>query len=485
MVTSVSRIFAPATRCVPVTMRRAETAVSRNVADSHEQAVGPVALHVLTRLVLGGPSRPVLCSLDGLARGGWRPVLLAGAAALHEEERLELLDAAPAVPLLRVPTLVRDPAPRRDAAAVAVLRDAIRRLAPALVHGHTAKAGALLRVAARGRVHRPVVFHTYHGHSLTRAASGRRAPLWRVLERLLAPCSDRLIAVSPGQREELARLLGARAQRRLVTLPLAFDPAAYTAPDPGEERRFRLLALRPGMRTLAFVGRGVPVKGLGLLATACRRLAALDPWAARRLRIAVIGPVDPPVRADIEQTLAGADQGPAWVFFGSSLNPLPLVGAADGLVLPSLSEGTPVSVLEALYLGKPVLAAAVGGVPELLATDWRYDAPGQWRTTASAPRGTLLPPGAPEAWADALARFVADPLAVAGAPQERRRFVTTTFAPHERTRELAALYAACGVEAPATREDPAADRDTLKGGPPRPRPPAVRGATWGRAPHGP
>ena len=408
----------------------------------------PLALHVATRLILGGPTRPIGATLAALERRGFRTALAAGRAEAGEVEDLPV-----GAPPVRLSSLRRAPSPWFDPPALLALTRLVRRLRPAIVHTHTAKAGALGRLAARLAGSGAATVHTFHGHSMGRAASGRAAPLWTACERALAAgATDLALAVSPGQRDELARLVP-RLEGRLRTVPLPLDLTAYPplGADDAWDLGRRTRPAAPDGVSLAFVGRGVPVKGLDFLARAGTRLGARNRRAAERLTIVVAGPVAPEVaRAIDDERRAGS--GPQWLFLGPLPNPLPVIAAAGGIVLPSWSEGTPVAVLEALALGRPVLASAVGGVPELLAADWRREGPGEWRATPAPPRGLLLPPGHVEAWAEALERFVLGPRRIPGDPVERRGFAQRVFDPRGRGDDVAALY-----------------RDLLKKKEPRPR----------------
>lgn len=399
-------------------------------------------LHVLTRVVLGGPTRPVLAVVRRLARAGSAAWLAAGPPGLDEEAA-----AAPAIDLVHVPSLVRDPSPVDDVRALAALTGLIRRLRPTIVHSHTAKAGALARFAARVARTGAKTVHTFHGHSLDPAVSGAAAGLFRLLERGLARASDRIVTLSPGQRADLARRLGAAAAAKMAVVPLAIDRDEYPDADPAQGERFD--ALTAGFaRRFVFVGRGVPVKALDRLAAAFAR-AVRVPDTPRTCCV-VIGPVESGVRSAAS---SAAGEAP-FFFFGPAQNPLPLIRAADALVLPSWSEGTPVAVIEALGEGKPVLASSVGGIPELLAASWTRRAAGDWRTSPCAARGALLAPGDLEGWTAALAAAARDPSTVPGEAGERRSFALSTFDADARAGELFALYGSLRARR-ASRQEPA------------------------------
>src|SRR5207253_393765 len=115
-----------------------------------------------------------------------------------------------------VGSLRRNPGPR-DVLALIALTRIIGSERPHVVHTHAAKGGTLGRVAAivagtlRGP--RPVLVHTFHGHSLTGYFSPRTAAVYRRIERFLAARTDVLIAVSDEVRDELVRLRVAGAER--------------------------------------------------------------------------------------------------------------------------------------------------------------------------------------------------------------------------------------------------------------------------------
>lgn len=401
----------------------------------------PIALHVLTRLIVGGATRPVFetcCLLSGM---GYRPVLAVGSAATHEVPRDDLLGRYPDLPVLQIPSLVRSPSPVKDLRALGILTAAVRRLRPLVVHTHTAKAGTLGRLAGRlARRKGTTLVHTFHGHSLSRTTSGSMAPLWNAMERVLAAgATDLVLTLSPSQAEEIGRRLGDAARRRIAVLPLGVEldeePVSVA-----QARRIRALR-SDGDTWLVFVGRGVRAKGLDDLAVAHARLASRRADLGRRLGIAMVGPVEPRVRREVDEILSRAGLAERWCWFQASLEAPALMREFDGLVLPSRSEGTPVSVIEALGAGMPVLASAVGGVPELLSHRWEREAPGAWRTIPADPRGLLLPAQDPDAWARAFEQLLTGRNPVPGDRDERRAFARGVFDTLLHTRDLCALYA--------------------------------------------
>ena len=186
-------------------------------------------LRVFSRLNIGGPSLHVIHLSAGLASHGFETHLVVGQTGTHEGDFLDLAHAR-GVDLSVFPELGRAIHPLNDLRALLKLYRLMRRERPAIVHTHTAKAGALGRIAARlARV--PVVLHTYHGHVL----SGYFHPLanhfFRGIERALAPATDVLLTVSESVKEDLVRLGVASADRvRVVPLGLDLQPLTGALP---------------------------------------------------------------------------------------------------------------------------------------------------------------------------------------------------------------------------------------------------------------
>jgi glycosyltransferase involved in cell wall biosynthesis len=134
------------------------------------------------------------------------------------------------------------------------------------VHSHAAKAGALGRLAALAAFRpsrRPVLIHTFHGHSLSGYFSRGRSATFLRIERFLARRTDRLIAVSAEVRDELAQLVVAPPEKFEV-IPLGFELSPFLVVDPDRAARRRAfcaeLGVRDDARVVTLVARLVPIK---------------------------------------------------------------------------------------------------------------------------------------------------------------------------------------------------------------------------------
>jgi glycosyltransferase involved in cell wall biosynthesis len=112
-------------------------------------------------------------------------------------------------------------------------------------------------------------------------------------------------------------------------------------------------------------------------------------------------------------------------FLGPRRDVPDLLNAMDLFVLPSYSEGVSLALLEAMAVGLPVIASAVGGTPEVI-TD--------------GVTGLLIPPRDPAALAGALARFLADPAGAKQMGAKARRHVAANFSLERLGREINAIY---------------------------------------------
>jgi hypothetical protein len=159
-------------------------------------------LAILTRLNIGGPAIQVTLLNRELNQLGYNSTLIVGRCESDEADMRYLLQSGDRVTFL--PRMARSVSALRDLAALWALYRLIRRERPDIVHTHTAKAGALGRLAAfLARV--PIIVHTFHGNSLQAYFSAPFSLVARLVERSLARITDRICVLCPQQMEELAR----------------------------------------------------------------------------------------------------------------------------------------------------------------------------------------------------------------------------------------------------------------------------------------
>ncbi|MBP0453428.1 glycosyltransferase family 4 protein [Kitasatospora sp. RG8] len=243
---------------------------------------------------------------------------------------------------------------RSDAAAIGELRRAFT--GADVVHAHGLRAGLLsdlaLRTAGRFpglRPETPLVVTSHHAL----LATGMERRLQRLMERRVARAADLVLGAS-SDLVARARELGATDAR---LGPVAAPPMPEGRLERAEARA-ALLGDGPDRPLVLAVGRLVPQKAFGLLLDAARELAALDPEPLLLLA------GDGPEAAGLRERVA-AEKLPVRLL-GYRTDVPDLLAAADVVVVPSRWEARSLVVQEAMRAGVPVVATAVGGVPELV-----------------------------------------------------------------------------------------------------------------------
>jgi glycosyltransferase involved in cell wall biosynthesis len=245
------------------------------------------------------------------------------------------------------------PRPARDLAAVLRLRRLLRAWAPDIVHAHGLRAGGLAALALTGglagaRGGRCVLVVTVHNAP---PAGGMAGLAYRVLERITARRADAVTWVS-GDLAGRMRRIGARDGGR------ALVPAAdYAPPSAGQIAAARASLGGQHRPIVLAAGRLAPQKGYPVLLAAATRWQHRDPVPL--LVIAGEGPLAGTLADQARAT------GVAVRFLGQCGDVPALLGAADVVVVPSVWEGQPLIVQEALRAGKPLVASRTGGIPDV------------------------------------------------------------------------------------------------------------------------
>ena len=306
-----------------------------------------------------------------------------------------LRDAARAAGVRYVPVehLRRGINPFHDALGLVELVRLCRRERPEILHANSSKAGVLGRIAGV-LTGVPIRIFTAHGWAFA-AYRGLPGRLYLWADRFVRPLTTQVICVARLERE-----LGIRARtcvpERSVVVHNAVDVGSFAA------------ARETGGRPrIVSVGRFAYPKDYATLVEA---LARID--ADYRASFVGEGPDRAAVAADVRRRVAGRVE-----FLGARRDVPELLAAADLFVLSSRSEGLPISVLEAMAAGLPVVATNVGGVSELV---------------VDGETGFLVPPADPRALAEAVGRLLRDPhlrhrFGAAGRRRAERRFDVARF----------------------------------------------------------
>jgi L-malate glycosyltransferase len=330
-------------------------------------------LHLVSRFWVGGSERQFIERLRAHPEGFTPLVACLELSGGNLDEFLSLGLPAPELfdlrgSLLRPNTLVQ----------VARLANLIRRRGVRLVHANEFISNFMAFLAARAAGVPLIVSRADLGH-LREGFSARH----RRVEKWLSRHAGAVCANAEGVRRLCIEEEGSDPERTFVVR------------NGLDLRRFDALAAGPlqgplpaGRPLVAVVANLWPVKGHRALIEAIARVHAQRP----EVRFAFVG--DGPERSFLQGRIADLRLGGVVELLGTRYDVPAILGRADAACLPSLAEGLPNAIMEAMAASLPVVATAVGGSPELVT-------PGE--------TGFLAPANAPESLANALLQLLADP----------------------------------------------------------------------------
>lgn len=292
----------------------------------------------------------------------------------------------------------------------------LRNIRPDIVHTHKYKDSLIGTLVARG-VGIPHVVRVVHG--LPEPFKGlRNAKMvgYTAADRVITDwLVDRVVAVSWDIEKVLKRIYDSK---RVLCIHNGIDVEAVRVTIQREAMRKKWQIAEDAM-VIGTVGRLVPVKGHAILLEATSILRA----AKQNVTLVVVG--DGLLRSELEGTAQRLGMENAVIFAGHQDQAYDFLNMMDIFVLPSLYEGIPMVLLEALALRRPVVATGVGGIPEVIAHDRS---------------GKLVNPGDPDELAVALKELIEMPEKAKALGVEGRRQVEQEFSAHMMAARTADLY---------------------------------------------
>ncbi|MBI5017282.1 MAG: glycosyltransferase [Deltaproteobacteria bacterium] len=317
-----------------------------------------------------GAENVVLQLAEGLqVRNVCQP--LVGVVQNDHNPHVELLEACASRGLEAAAVRCRG---RLDPALVRRLRNLVKSRGIDLVHSHGYKSNLYARLATAGlRTARVATCHNWLGESAKMRG-------YAALDRWVLRGFHRIVAVSGPVKTQL--LASGVPAYRVSIINNGVSTASCSPRRPKLEVR-RSLGIPEDSVVVGTVGRVSPEKGHRVLLEAIAGLLAKHP----RLVVLIVGD------GGLLENLKGKFSAPWAVFPGLRRDIWDLYGAMDIFGLPSLTEGLPMALLEALSSGLPAVATRVGQVPEVL----------------SGGCGLVVEPGDAEALAQAISVYLASP----------------------------------------------------------------------------
>ncbi|RYD02072.1 hypothetical protein N752_26850 [Desulforamulus aquiferis] len=278
--------------------------------------------------------------------------------------------------------LVGELSPAKDYAATSILIRHLHNTRTSIMHAHSSK-GALVGRVAAAIARTPVVIFTAHNSIFYEEWPEWKKRLFASVERFLARFTDRIITVSDALKQELIEREGLQG-KHITTIYNGIDVSRF-------ETKNDLMTIRKSMDipelgpVIGTIARLASQKGLSYFLKAASLLKDYQ------VNFLIVG--DGPLMEALQKEAVDLGIQNRVTFAGRREDIPEIMSIIDIFVLPSITEGLPLTILEAMAAGKPVVATQVGGIPEAIV---------QGKT------GLMVPPKDPEALAVSLAGLLGE-----------------------------------------------------------------------------
>ena len=309
-------------------------------------------------MIVGGAQENTLLSARGAVEAGHDVTLVTGPSPGPEGELLKKV-SCPGLKIVECPWLVREISPVKDFKAYRFLKKLFREERYDVVHTHSSKAGVVGRFAGKA-AKIPLVVHTIHGLAFHRYEKPWKNFLYILSERAAARCGRRIYAVAQAMIDQsLAAGIGKPEMYKVVYSGMELEPFLTSSPDP--ELR-KSLGIPENAFVFATLARLYPLTGYEDFITLAMEQAMERP----EVHYLIIG--DGIMTEEIKRNIAEKNLTDRFSFAG--LVPpgevYRYLALSNTLVHFSLREGLPRAAVQSLASGKPVIAYALDGTPEVV-----------------------------------------------------------------------------------------------------------------------
>ena len=374
-------------------------------------------LAVVEATSVTGPAKGLLQFARMARSGGVSPAVEVLIAVFQRPGESDLFIQAAGQ--MSVPVYPIAEAGRFDRRVIAELSALGQSLRPDLVESHAVKSHFLVRTSGLNRLAPWVAFH--HGYTWP----DLRARLYNQLDRWSLRTASRVVTVSQPFRRELIRHHVPAARIEIVHNAIEPDWGRTASAAPARAELRARLGIDPTQKVILIVGRLSREKDHLSLLRAFSQLAAKRTADKANEHLLIVG--EGPERARIEAAIRHLGLSEMVTLTGQVPSAEPYYGIADLAVLSSLSEGSPNALLEAMATRVPVVATAVGGIPE---------------TVSDRESALLVPPRDHGALFRAMRELLANDALARGLAARAGELILTRHAPETRARRLAGIYTA-------------------------------------------
>lgn len=316
-------------------------------------------IYFMSRFNIGGVALVVSISASHFNNEDYECYVLYGSLSESEGD-MSYLAKENNLKLIKMETVVREISILGDIKSFINLYRFFKREKPDIVHTHMAKAGTVGRIAA-WLAGVPQIYHTFHGHVFKGYFSPLKTKLIILIERFLALLSTKIIAISEIVKNDLEEFKIAKSEK-IELIPIAFD---FTKVIPRDEKKGLLkkdYSISEDKTVVAIIGRLCPIKNHKLFFEIAKKVLS----KTKKVQFVIVG--DGELREDCKQMALDTGFEENITFTGFITDLQYIYGSTDIVLLTSLNEGTPVSLLEAMICRKLVLSTNVGGVSDFVKT---------------------------------------------------------------------------------------------------------------------
>jgi glycosyltransferase involved in cell wall biosynthesis len=396
-------------------------------------------LRLIARLNIGGPAIQAINLSSELSGNHYQTLLVCGSLSSGEGDMTYLAREKKVEPLV-VKELGRDISLLDDVKSFFVIRKTIKRFQPDILHTHTAKAGTMGRLAALS-LRSPFAFskkirmvHTFHGHTFHSYFSPLKTLFFIQIEKMLGRFTDKIIVLSKQQKKDICNIYKIADREKVRTIPLGFDLSRFGDIDSTPKETIEKNTSRQNLKPLrvGIIGRLTAVKNHFMVLETLNRLRLAG--KIDNFKFIIIG--DGELKKEFVAKAYELDMINNIVFNGWQEDMPSVYAQLDAVALTSKNEGTPVALIEAMASCRPVVATAVGGVPDLLGRV-KETTPGGFQI---AERGLMVQSGDAEALARALMYLSENRGAMQSMIRKAKEFVLANYDQDRLLNDIKILY---------------------------------------------
>ena len=324
-------------------------------------------LHIITRFDKGGSAQNTYLSLLGLKKKNYQLSLVSGlsleSGMKHEEIKakekdIQILESE-GIEFIQCPFLLRRINVIKDLKAFFDIWRIIKKYNPLIVHTHSSKAGLMGRLAAK-LAGTPIIVHTPHGHVFFGYFGPFKTKLFIIFEKLASRITDKIVALT--NREKKDHILFKIAEEDKFSVIYSGIELNILKESSSEEKQNlkKELGIPENSLIVGTAGRLVPVKGPEFLVRASKYIISKYPDTYFMFT------GDGPLEQDLKRKALEMGVSDNIIFLGWRDDLAKIISIYDIFVLPSLNEGMGRVLVEAMALGKSIVASNVGGIPDLV-----------------------------------------------------------------------------------------------------------------------